>query len=304
MAKNKRNLMATHIGSAVKQKAQTESNIKKDLIIKDELKDFIPPLTPEEFAKLEENIIQEGCRDALIIWKNGREFILVDGHNRYQICSKHKIDYKIVQRDFLNIDQVKEWMIANQLGKRNLTEAAKSYLRGEQYLIEKKNKDDNLKQNKQASDGQDVPSGSTAERLGKLHKVSYKTIKRDQQYTLGVRKLVEDDSQLKWQILNKDLDVPKNAIVSLLDKSDDVVKKFRQNLSKGGVMEALKTLDSNYTGKTPKNIKTKATKATGEVEVIQSGIVSTLKRLSKDKDRKALEELKSLVEKLEKALFG
>lgn len=303
MAKSKRTLMASHIGSAVKQKAQTESNIKKDLIIKEELKEFIPPLTNEEFLHLEENIIQEGCRDALVIWKNGEEFILVDGHNRYQICSKHKIDFKFVFKEFLNIEQVKEWMVANQLGKRNLTENAKAFLRGSQYLIEKRNKEDNLVQNRKDSSGQDVPSGNTAEKIGKENKISGKTVKRNAQYAQGINKLVDKDNQLKWKILNKDLDIPQKIIEGFVKKSEAEIHKFRQTLMDLGVVEALKTLDPNYTGKTPKANQAK-TKPEGEVEVLQSGIVSTVKKLSKHKDRKALEELKSLVAQLEKALFG
>ena len=40
------------------------------IIIDNEFKKLIPPLTPDEFKQLEENIISEGIRDNLIIWNN------------------------------------------------------------------------------------------------------------------------------------------------------------------------------------------------------------------------------------------
>ena len=50
-----------------------------------EFEALIPRLTDEEFSQLEKNVIEDGCRDALVLWED----ILVDGHNRYRICQKH-----------------------------------------------------------------------------------------------------------------------------------------------------------------------------------------------------------------------
>jgi hypothetical protein len=45
------------------------SKIKdKKLEILPELEAFIVPLQKEEYAQLERNIIEEGCRDPLIVW--------------------------------------------------------------------------------------------------------------------------------------------------------------------------------------------------------------------------------------------
>jgi hypothetical protein len=88
-----------------------------NLVIDPEFKNLIPPLTTEEYKQLEENLIKEGCRDALVVW-NG---ILVDGHNRYEICSQNNITYKIETKGFENRGEVKEWIIRNQFGRRNIT---------------------------------------------------------------------------------------------------------------------------------------------------------------------------------------
>jgi phage N-6-adenine-methyltransferase len=84
--------------------------------IDSEFKNLIPPLSSEERQGLESSLLKEGCRDALVLWGE----ILVDGHNRYEICTQHDIPFKTVQREFKSRDEVIEWIILNQFGRRNL----------------------------------------------------------------------------------------------------------------------------------------------------------------------------------------
>jgi DNA modification methylase len=89
-----------------------------------ELESLIPPLSNEEFKQLERNILEEGIREPLITW-NG---ILIDGHNRYMIAQEHDINYETLEKEFDNINRVKEWMINNQFGRRNLSNYQRSVL--------------------------------------------------------------------------------------------------------------------------------------------------------------------------------
>jgi len=89
-----------------------------------ELESLIPPLSNEEFKQLERNILKEGIREPLITW-NG---ILIDGHNRYRIAQKHDMNYETLEKEFDNINLVKEWMIHNQFGRRNLSNYQRSVL--------------------------------------------------------------------------------------------------------------------------------------------------------------------------------
>jgi hypothetical protein len=59
------------------------------IILDKEFQALIPPLSAEEKAQLEENIVAEGCRDALITWQG----ILLDGHNRFEICERLNIPF-------------------------------------------------------------------------------------------------------------------------------------------------------------------------------------------------------------------
>lgn len=94
------------------------------MIIDPKLKKYIRPLSKNEYQALESSILADGCRDALVVWGG----VLVDGHNRYEICTKHKIEFETVEMDFKNVDEVKEWMLLNQLGRRNLSDYDRTVL--------------------------------------------------------------------------------------------------------------------------------------------------------------------------------
>lgn len=87
--------------------------------IKPELRALIPPMTPDELTQLEKNILADGCRDPLVVWGD----TLVDGHNRYEICTKHGVSFKTTSIDFESEAHARIWMRSNQKGRRNLTAA-------------------------------------------------------------------------------------------------------------------------------------------------------------------------------------
>lgn len=81
-------------------------------------------MTEEEFNQLEQNILAEGIRDKLIVW-NG---IIIDGHNRYAIATKHGLDFAVEEKEFKNRQEAIEWIILNQFGRRNLSTYDRSVL--------------------------------------------------------------------------------------------------------------------------------------------------------------------------------
>lgn len=96
-----------------------------DIIVNEELKAYIDPLTPEEHAALERSILNEGCRDALVLWGD----VLVDGHNRYGICRKHGLPFNTVQSAlFKSMDDVRLWMIDQHLGRRSVSDFQRGVL--------------------------------------------------------------------------------------------------------------------------------------------------------------------------------
>lgn len=71
------------------------------LEIDPEFKTLIRPLRKDEYLQLEVNLAVDGCREPIITWNN----IIVDGHNRYEICNRLHIPYAIREMPFENREQ-------------------------------------------------------------------------------------------------------------------------------------------------------------------------------------------------------
>ena len=109
-----------------------------DITVKQSLKEFIRPLSDLEYNQLESNILQDGCREPLTLWKNDGQNILLDGHNRYKICSKHDVkfttlfvDSVTVGKEELSLDSTERaqmWVAQNQNGRRNLDASDRAVL--------------------------------------------------------------------------------------------------------------------------------------------------------------------------------
>lgn len=81
-----------------------------------EFRDLISKLAVEQYNELERSILSEGCRDALVVWDG----VIIDGHNRYEICQRHGIEFDTTERCFASREEAKEWIARNQLARRNL----------------------------------------------------------------------------------------------------------------------------------------------------------------------------------------
>ena len=96
-----------------------------NIVVNEELKAYIEPLTPDEHEALERSILAEGCRDALVLWGE----VLVDGHNRYGICQKHGLPFQTVQNPrFQSMEDVHLWMIDQHLGRRSVSDFQRGVL--------------------------------------------------------------------------------------------------------------------------------------------------------------------------------
>jgi len=105
-----------------------------ELKIKQELENHIWPLKQEEFEQLEKNIIESGIRDSIIVWDG----YIIDGHNRYKIAKKHNLEFKTENISLKDLDEAKDWIDKNQIGRRNLTLDQLQISIGRRYLAEKK----------------------------------------------------------------------------------------------------------------------------------------------------------------------
>tara|TARA_R100000152_G_C6775011_1_gene203129 strand:- start:1193 stop:1981 length:789 start_codon:yes stop_codon:yes gene_type:complete len=99
------------------------------LIIDEEFKNILPPLSEDEHLALEENITQWGsARDPILVWKE--ESIIIDGHHRHSVCEAYGLPFEIKFISFGSRRDAIAWAYRNQLGRRNLTPQKMRYLQG------------------------------------------------------------------------------------------------------------------------------------------------------------------------------
>lgn len=150
---------------------------------------IIPPLAGSELEGLRASLRAHGCREPLVIW--AEEGKLLDGHNRFRICREESIDYEVVAYSFPNRRAALNWIIDNQLARRNLSPANVRYLRGCRYNLEKADVEETRKRGAEAAkpEGKSCPPGSTAERIAEQTGVSPRTVKNDGRFAEALDQL-------------------------------------------------------------------------------------------------------------------
>jgi len=95
-----------------------------DIVIDPEFSTLLPELAADEREKLEQLIVDHGgARDPLVVWPSKGKMTLVDGHNRYEICTRLGLPFDVVEKKFASKAEARIWMRENQGGRRNLTPA-------------------------------------------------------------------------------------------------------------------------------------------------------------------------------------
>jgi len=214
------------------------------VVVDEEFSAMIPPLRSDERLLLEENLLRDGCRDALVVWpqepteeqsacecelagkwkfityelEDGsgepatawecqecgeRTFewdsILLDGHNRLEICRRLNIGYETVGISLPDREAAADWIDANQLARRNLNPDQASIIRGRRYNRFKKAQNDGGKGTRKTT----VPQNAgrfTADVLAKQHGVSRATIERDGQFAAAVEKVEAIDPEITKKV--------------------------------------------------------------------------------------------------------
>lgn len=174
-----------------------------ELRIDPEFEGKIPPLTAEEFQQLENNILADGIViNPIIVW-NG---VIVDGHNRYRIVSKHpEIQFSTCEKAFSDRYEAIAWICKNQLGRRNLTKEQKKYLIGKQYEAEKMRQGTNNQyiqaKSESYQNGNFHSSEKTCERIARENGVGRTSVIRAEAFSKAVDIADEIEPGIRDEIL-------------------------------------------------------------------------------------------------------
>ncbi len=185
--------------------APRDQNVKRP-IIDQEFEDLLPRMNPDERSTLEAKLLQEGFRESLIVWKE--EGILLDGHNRLEICEKLNLHYYCEEISLPDRAAALQWIIDHQLARRNLTDNQRAYYIGKEYLARKgSHGGPRVGVSPQAG----APNGATSqterllsdtsETVAAEHDVSPATVHRAAEFAEAVDAIGQDDPEAKEEIL-------------------------------------------------------------------------------------------------------
>lgn len=181
-----------------------------ELKIDTEFKNLLWPLSSDELKSLEESIRADGCRDAIVVW----EGTILDGHNRYGICKKHNIEFRVLEKSFESRDQALDWIDLNQAGRRNITPDQLKIIMARRLERSKKTVTNPEGKNQYVVGSQNDHQPKTHEQIAAEHGVSPSTVQR-------AVKLYQEVERIKTE-------EPEVA-----EKGEkEVVKKAKQNINK------------------------------------------------------------------------
>ena len=210
------------------------------IVINEKFKTLIPPLNKAEYAELEKSIRKEGCREPLVTW-NG---YLIDGHNRYDICTRLNIKYKVVNMPFDSEEDAVSWICSNQLGRRSISEETRKYLIGKRYEAEKiiGERQSNRGVNQYTPESK-RPVGRpasndyrhrTADKLGKEYHVSHGTIKNYGSFSRVVDRIGERAPALATQILSGKVKISQKGLTELVGMNDSEMDSVTTSIAERG----------------------------------------------------------------------
>lgn len=93
------------------------SSTERTPVVLPEMAELLPPLTGEQLAALEADILKNGCYSPVIV---NEDMVVIDGHNRQRLCEQHGLPYQMAVFSFETMLEAKQWALDTQKGRRNL----------------------------------------------------------------------------------------------------------------------------------------------------------------------------------------
>jgi hypothetical protein len=205
----------------------------EDVIIDEDFKVLLPALDTDVFAELEKNILMYGVRDPVVLWDG----VLIDGYNRFTVAKKHDLPFKAVSMEFSSRDEVLDWIIWNQIIRRNLTPMQLSHYRGVQYRARKRiiSNAEGRNQHSEVKYQNDTQPKkvSTAKILAGKHNVSPITIKRNARMSEAIEAIGAVSPEAKRMILDEKVQINKSKLERLSSASPEVIAEVAAQIEAG-----------------------------------------------------------------------
>ena len=208
-----------------------------------EFQELIRPLFKNEYLQLEENLLADGCREPISVWND----VIVDGHNRYRICTQHEIPFAVEEMYFSCREEAIAWICANQLGRRNLTEESRKYLIGKQYESEKIISRRHAIYQSSTEESTALPYESfnpasdsrpaetrkkTGERIAEENHISHGTVEKYSVYAKAIEEIRKKEPHMATKILSGRYKISHKGVLTLAQRSAEEIASLNKRLEK------------------------------------------------------------------------
>lgn len=199
---------------------------------------FNPSAAAQRVLQLEQNIINDGCRDPIVVWHD----TIVDGHNRYEICMRHSIPFDTKDMEFECREAAVAWICANQLGRRNITEETRKFLIGMQYENEKlvtriRNKIGRNQHTLDIStmDEEDADKACrhwTAQRIAEDNNVSAATVQKYAIFTRALEEIGKKEPKLVPKILSGQYKIAHKHVLEMAELNPQDLRRINRKIDR------------------------------------------------------------------------
>lgn len=204
----------------------------------EEFKHLIRPLLRKEYLQLEQNLLADGCRDPIVVWHD----VIVDGHNRYEICMRHGIPFDTKDMEFECREAAIAWICANQLGRRNITEETRKFLIGMQYESEKvvtriRNKIGKNQHTVDISSMNEEEADKacrhwTAQRIAEENNVSAATVQKYAIFTRALEEIGKKEPRLVPKILSGQYKIAHKHVMEMAELTPEDLRRINRKIER------------------------------------------------------------------------
>jgi hypothetical protein len=215
--------------------------------------ELMQPLSEDEFAQLEKNIVEAGeCTDPVAVWMERRrdgggdkgQPLLLDGENRLSICAKHGIPYKTVEIDLPDRMAAYIWIIDNQLGRRNLNKAQRIALAQEKAGILREQAGENRRAGVKVGEGGPV---NVRKKIAEIAGVAEQTVEyfmkvQEAADPVALRQVMEGKAKIYTAFRN--MNVVKTKVVDVI--TEEMAEEMNRPLLKGVILGNIGFIRETY----------------------------------------------------------
>ena len=198
------------------------------LRIDESIRRVLMPLRDDERALLEQSVLAEGIRDPLVAWNRNGEYVLLDGHHRYELALKHGLDFSVVEMEFDDESHAVQWVLRNQLARRNLTDEQRTIVIGRYYNMLKR------APHRPADKGDKLSplaeSGKTAEQVATVFGVDSRTVYRAAEFADAFEQLESVSPDAARRVESGEV---KDAKTMLPKIEPDLLPKVAERIARG-----------------------------------------------------------------------